>query len=145
MVKRLFIRRLFVYLSDNDASTDYVKISSVPAVIVIAAGFAADTARRRRRHPDDPAAESAPDPATQLKAAQKQLDNMKQLVSKATTDTQLSKLRLATDDLVASMEKLATDLQPEQDKLKAQLDVLGPPRWPTHCRKPRRWPSSATR
>ena len=70
---------------------------------------------------------------------------MKQLVSKATTDTQLSKLRLATDDLVASMEKLATDLQPEQDKLKAQLDVLGPPRWPTHCRKPRRWPSSATR
>ena len=29
---------------------------------------------------------------------------MKQLVSKATTDTQLSKLRLATDDLVASME-----------------------------------------
>ncbi|HHK5775496.1 TPA: DUF3772 domain-containing protein [Serratia marcescens] len=76
---------------------------------------------------DDPAAESAPDPATQLKAAQKQLDNMKQLVSKATTDTQLSKLRLATDDLVASMEKLATDLQPEQDKLKAQLDVLGPP------------------
>ncbi|MDK4804712.1 DUF3772 domain-containing protein, partial [Serratia nevei] len=52
---------------------------------------------------------------------------MKQLVSKATTDTQLSKLRLATDDLVASMEKLATDLQPEQDKLKAQLDVLGPP------------------
>ncbi|HHK5751077.1 TPA: DUF3772 domain-containing protein, partial [Serratia marcescens] len=45
----------------------------------------------------------------------------------ATTDTQLSKLRLATDDLVASMEKLATDLQPEQDKLKAQLDVLGPP------------------
>lgn len=51
---------------------------------------------------------------------------MKQLVSKATTDNQLSKLRLATDDLVASMEKLATDLQPEQDKLKAQLDVLGP-------------------
>ncbi len=75
---------------------------------------------------DDPAAESAPDPATQLKAAQKQLDSMKQLVSKATTDNQLSKLRLATDDLVASMEKLATDLQPEQDKLKAQLDVLGP-------------------
>lgn len=75
---------------------------------------------------DDPAAESAPDPATQLKAAQKQLDSMKQLVSKATTDTQLSKLRLATDDLVAGMEKLATDLQPEQDKLKAQLDVLGP-------------------
>ncbi len=54
---------------------------------------------------DDPAAESAPDPATQLKAAQKQLDSMKQLVSKATTDTQLSKLRLATDDLVAGMEK----------------------------------------
>ena len=53
---------------------------------------------------------------------------MKQLVSKATTDTQLSKLRLATDDLVASMEKLATDLQPEQDKLKAQLDVPGRPR-----------------
>ncbi len=86
----------------------------------------------------------APDPATQLKAAQKQLDSMKQLVSKATTDTQLSKLRLATDDLVASMET-ATDLQPEQDKLKAQLDVLGRPRRPARCRKPRRWPSSATR
>ena len=70
---------------------------------------------------------------------------MKQLVSKATTDTQLSKLRLATDDLVASMEKLATDLQPEQDKLKAQLDVRGRPRRPARCRKPRRWPSSATR
>ena len=114
MVKRLFIRRLFVYLSDNDASTDYVKISSVPAVIVIAAGFAADTARRRRRHRDDPAAESAPDPATQLKAAQKQLDNMKQLVSKATTDTQLSKLRLATDDLVASMENLPPICSPSR-------------------------------
>ncbi|UIM53340.1 DUF3772 domain-containing protein [Serratia marcescens] len=75
---------------------------------------------------DDPAAESAPDPATQLKGAQKQLDSMKQLVSKATTDTQLSKLRLATDDLVASMDKLATDLQPLQEKLQAQLDVLGP-------------------
>lgn len=75
---------------------------------------------------DDPAAESAPDPATQLKTAQKQLDSMKQLVSKATTDTQLSKLRLATDDLVASMDKLATDLQPLQEKLQAQLDVLGP-------------------
>ncbi|MEW7001036.1 hypothetical protein M5585_16035 [Serratia ureilytica] len=94
---------------------------------------------------DDPAAESAPDPATQLKAAQKQLDSMKQLVSKATTDNQLSKLRLATDDLVASMEKLATDLQPEQDKLKAQLDVLGRPRRLARCLKPRRWPSSATR
>ncbi len=75
---------------------------------------------------DDPAAESAPDPATQLKAAQKQLDSMKQLVSKATTDTQLSKLRLATDDLVASMDKLSADLQPLQEKLQAQLDVLGP-------------------
>ncbi|WP_176462140.1 DUF3772 domain-containing protein [Serratia marcescens] len=75
---------------------------------------------------DDPAAESAPDPATQLKAAQKQLDSMKQLVSKATTDTQLSKLRLATDDLVASMDKLSADLQPVQEKLQAQLDVLGP-------------------
>ncbi|HIE1454061.1 TPA: DUF3772 domain-containing protein [Serratia marcescens] len=75
---------------------------------------------------DDPTAESAPDPATQLKAAQKQLDSMKQLVSKATTDTQLSKLRLATDDLVASMDKLSADLQPLQEKLQAQLDVLGP-------------------
>ncbi|MCI2403170.1 DUF3772 domain-containing protein [Serratia sp. PGPR-27] len=75
---------------------------------------------------DDPAAESVPDPATQLKAAQKQLDSMKQLVSKATTDTQLSKLRLATDDLVASMDKLSADLQPVQEKLQAQLDVLGP-------------------
>ena len=63
---------------------------------------------------DDPAAESAPDPATQLKAAQKQLDNMKQLVSKATTDTQLSKLRLATDDLVASMENLPPICSPSR-------------------------------
>ncbi|WP_260453778.1 hypothetical protein, partial [Serratia marcescens] len=98
MVKRLFIRRLFVYLSDNDASTDYVKISSVPAVIVLLLllGLQLTPPGAVAAIQDDPAAESAPDPATQLKAAQKQLDNMKQLVSKATTDTQLSKLRLAT-------------------------------------------------
>ncbi|HGM5785518.1 TPA: hypothetical protein ACKP34_005356, partial [Serratia marcescens] len=91
MVKRLFIRRLFVYLSDNDASTDYVKISSVPAVIVLLLllGLQLTPPGAVAAIQDDPAAESAPDPATQLKAAQKQLDNMKQLVSKATTDTQL--------------------------------------------------------
>lgn len=70
---------------------------------------------------------------------------MKQLVSKATTDTQLSKLRLATDDLVASMDKLATDLQPLQEKLQAQLDVLGRPRRRARCRKPRPSPSNAMR
>ncbi|WP_260453873.1 hypothetical protein, partial [Serratia marcescens] len=87
MVKRLFIRRLFVYLSDNDASTDYVKISSVPAVIVLLLllGLQLTPPGAVAAIQDDPAAESAPDPATQLKAAQKQLDNMKQLVSKATT------------------------------------------------------------
>ncbi|CAI1664132.1 Potassium efflux system KefA precursor [Serratia ficaria] len=77
---------------------------------------------------DAAAAESAPiDSATQLKNAQKQLDSIKQQVSKASTDNQLSKLRLATDDLAAGLDKLATDLQPAQEKLQAQLDVLGPP------------------
>jgi len=75
---------------------------------------------------DDPVAESAPDPATALKKAQKQLDDMKQQVSKASTDNQLVKLRQSTDDLAAGMEKLAADLQPAQEKLQAQLDVLGP-------------------
>ncbi|MGM1217052.1 hypothetical protein, partial [Serratia marcescens] len=70
MVKRLFIRRLFVYLSDNDASTDYVKISSVPAVIVLLLllGLQLTPPGAVAAIQDDPAAESAPDPATQLKA-----------------------------------------------------------------------------
>ncbi|CAB1217316.1 mechanosensitive ion channel family protein [Serratia liquefaciens] len=75
---------------------------------------------------DSPVAESQPDPATTLKNYQKQLDSIKQQVSKASNDTQLSKLKLTTDDLAAKLEKLAADLQPAQEKLQAQLDVLGP-------------------
>ena len=75
---------------------------------------------------DSPVAESQPDPATALKNYQKQLDSIKQQVSKASNDTQLSKLKLTTDDLAAKLEKLAADLQPAQEKLQAQLDVLGP-------------------
>ena len=69
---------------------------------------------------------SQPDTATALKNYQKQLDTIKQQVSKARTDNQLSKLFIATQTLAASLEKLVTDLQPEQEKLQAQLDVLGP-------------------
>ena len=75
---------------------------------------------------DPPVAESQVDPATALKNYQKQLDSIKQQVSKASSDTQLSKLKLTTDDLAAKLEKLAADLQPAQEKLQAQLDVLGP-------------------
>ncbi|MGA9618257.1 MAG: DUF3772 domain-containing protein, partial [Serratia proteamaculans] len=75
---------------------------------------------------DTPVAESTPDTATALKNYQKQLDSIKQQVSKADNDNQLSKLKLATDDLAALLDKLATDLQPAQEKLQAQLDVLGP-------------------
>lgn len=75
---------------------------------------------------DSLVAESQPDPATALKNYQKQLDSIKQQVSKASNDTQLSKLKLTTDDLAAKLEKLAADLQPAQEKLQAQLDVLGP-------------------
>ncbi|OJT43591.1 DUF3772 domain-containing protein [Serratia plymuthica] len=75
---------------------------------------------------DDPVAISAPDAAAALKNYQKQLDSIKQQVSKASTDNQLSKLRQTTDELAAGLEKLATDLQPAQEKLQGQLDVLGP-------------------
>lgn len=74
---------------------------------------------------DEPTGASAPDTATALKNAQKQLDDMKQQVSKASADNQLVKLRQSTDELVASMNKLSADLQPAQEKLQAQLDVLG--------------------
>jgi small-conductance mechanosensitive channel len=76
--------------------------------------------------PATTAASSQPDTATVLKNYQKQLDAIKQQVSKAHTDNQLSKLFIATQTLATSLEKLVTDLQPEQEKLQAQLDVLGP-------------------
>ena len=72
---------------------------------------------------DTPAAEVQLDPATALKNYQKQLDSIKQQVSKADNDNQLSKLKLVTDDLAAGLDKLATELQPAQEKLQAQLDV----------------------
>lgn len=69
---------------------------------------------------------SPQDIATALKNYQKQLDTIKQQVSKADTDGQLNKLFVATQALAAATEKLSTDLQPAQEKLQAQLDVLGP-------------------
>ncbi|CAI1049183.1 DUF3772 domain-containing protein [Serratia quinivorans] len=75
---------------------------------------------------DVPVVEAPVDPAVALKNYQKQLDSIKQQVSKADNDNQLSKLKLATDDLAAGLDKLATDLQPAQEKLQGQLDVLGP-------------------
>ncbi|TQI80505.1 small-conductance mechanosensitive channel [Serratia fonticola] len=76
----------------------------------------------------NPSAELSPqDIATSLKNYQKQLDAIKQQVSKASTDGQLNKLFDATQALSAAAEKLTTDLQPAQEKLQAQLDVLGPP------------------
>ncbi|WP_431222466.1 DUF3772 domain-containing protein [Serratia sp. L9] len=74
----------------------------------------------------NPAELSPQDIATALKNHQKQLDTIKQQVSKADTDGQLNKLFIATQALAAATEKLSTDLQPAQEKLQAQLDVLGP-------------------
>lgn len=73
-----------------------------------------------------PAELSQQDIATALKNYQKQLDTIKQQVSKAGTDGQLNKLFDATQTLSAAAEKLTTGLQPAQEKLQAQLDVLGP-------------------
>lgn len=69
---------------------------------------------------------SQQDIATAIKSYQKQLDTIKQQVSKASTDGQLNKLFEATQVLATDAEKLTTDLQPVQAKLQAQLDVLGP-------------------
>lgn len=70
---------------------------------------------------------SPQDIAAALKSYQKQLDTIKQQVSKASTDGQLNKLFEATQGLSTAAEKLTTDLQPVQEKLQTQLDVLGPP------------------
>lgn len=70
---------------------------------------------------------STQDITAALKNYQKQLDALKQQVSKASTDSQLTKLFEATQSLSAGAEKLVADLQPAQEKLQAQLDVLGPP------------------
>ncbi|MBL9535252.1 mechanosensitive ion channel family protein [Klebsiella pneumoniae] len=75
---------------------------------------------------DQSVIEKDPVPTLALKNAQKQLDELKQQVSRTSTDNQLAKLQLSTGDLAAAMEKLSTDLQPAQEKLQAQLDVLGP-------------------
>ncbi len=64
--------------------------------------------------------------AASLKNYQKQLDTIKQQVSKASSDGQLNKLFEATQVLATDAEKLTTNLQPMQVKLQAQLDVLGP-------------------
>lgn len=69
---------------------------------------------------------SAQDIAASIKSYQKQLDSIKQQVSKAGSDGQLNKLFEATQTLASDAEKLTTDLQPMQVKLQAQLDVLGP-------------------
>lgn len=64
---------------------------------------------------------------SELKNYQKQLDTLKQQVAKASTDSQLNKLSDATQALSAGIDKLIAGLQPAQEKLQAQLDVLGPP------------------
>lgn len=69
---------------------------------------------------------SPQDISAALKSYQKQLDSIKQQVSKAGSDGQLNKLFEATQTLANDAEKLTTDLQPMQVKLQAQLDVLGP-------------------
>lgn len=74
----------------------------------------------------DTTEQSLADTATALKSFQKELDSIKQQVSNATTDNQLSKLFESTQTLAADLEQLETDLQPLQEKLQAQLDVLGP-------------------
>ncbi|MBS0974617.1 DUF3772 domain-containing protein, partial [Serratia rubidaea] len=68
--------------------------------------------------PAEQAELSQQDITAALKDYQKDLDDIKQQVSKATTDNQLSKLQERTQQLAANAEQLLTDLQPMQDKLK---------------------------
>ncbi|MBU3895650.1 DUF3772 domain-containing protein [Serratia rubidaea] len=76
---------------------------------------------------DNQADESGSDITTVLKNTQKQLDSIKQQVSKTSTDNQLSKLQLSISEQLTGMNKLATDLRSTQEKLQGRLDILGPP------------------
>lgn len=62
-----------------------------------------------------------------LKENQNVLDNIKQQVSKASTDSQFNKLLEQSMQLSERSSELVTALQSLKGSLKSQLDVLGPP------------------
>ncbi|WP_413728944.1 DUF3772 domain-containing protein [Sodalis sp. RH22] len=98
-------------------------------VFIIAAGFspidvvfAADPAPAG-------AAPAAPKlvASVELPKLQKQLDSIKQRVSAATNDNQLSALNDETLQLAADADALVAAIQPDRAQVQAQLDILGPP------------------
>lgn len=84
--------------------------------------FAADPAKD-----DTPAAAPKVVASVELTKLQKKLDGLKQQVSAASTDSQLSSLNDASQALSSDADALVTALQPDRAQLQAQLDVLGPP------------------
>lgn len=65
--------------------------------------------------------------SVELPKLQKQLDTIKQRVSAATNDNQLSALNDATQKLSVDAEALVASIQPDRTQVQAQLDILGPP------------------
>lgn len=65
--------------------------------------------------------------AAELSKLQKGLDSLKQQVSNATADNQLSALNDSALQLASDADTLMTALQPDRTQLQGQLDVLGPP------------------
>ncbi len=65
--------------------------------------------------------------SVELPKLQKQLDTIKQRVSAATNDNQLSALNDATQKLSADADALVASIQPDRAQVQAQLDILGPP------------------
>ncbi|MEA9391438.1 DUF3772 domain-containing protein [Acerihabitans sp. TG2] len=63
----------------------------------------------------------------ELPKLQKQLDTLKQRVSAATSDNQLSTLNEATQKLSVAADALVASIQPDRAQVQGQLDVLGPP------------------
>lgn len=70
---------------------------------------------------------SLADAVAELKQMQVEQDRIKQQTSAATNSKELDALADATDELGASVDKLATELAPQRAQIQAQLDVLGPP------------------
>lgn len=93
----------------------------VAGASTVATSFAADP-----KPADAPAAPKLV-ASVELPKLQKQLDSIKQRVSAATTDNQLSALNDATLKLAADADTLVAAIQPDRVQVQAQLDILGPP------------------
>jgi potassium-dependent mechanosensitive channel len=74
-----------------------------------------------------PPAISLNDAAAALKQMQVEQDRIKQQTSTATNSKDLDALASDTQDLSANVDKLRSQLVPQQAQIQAQLDVLGPP------------------